>query len=151
MALLVTAGKDPRQVEQPWVELPATDPLRDWLREARTPIAHVAPVASAGGRHGVLVFDLQRPEDGAERARLAALATLYARHAATTFSVVSTSIQLEAKNAKLEEAQRRLVEAADEIRSLNASLERRVAERTKGSTRGPWFAQEGWLRLRGAP
>ena len=88
------------------------------------------PVSSGLGRLGALLLDFTAPLDNVQRARTAALVTLHARHAATTFHLVRSNTELSAKNEQLEETRQQLLAASDKVRQLNDTLERRIEERT---------------------
>ncbi|MDG2114061.1 MAG: hypothetical protein P8N02_15780, partial [Actinomycetota bacterium] len=92
---------------------------------------HTVPLIIANERPWVLLIGLAIPKNVGERARITALASLYARHAASAYTVIRTAADLERRNRTLGRTQEQLIAAANEIRDLNATLEQRIEERAR--------------------
>lgn len=120
----------PEWVEDISTELGAGCPS-SWLDASDMSSFHTVPLLVAFERPWILLIGLSIPEDVNERARITALTSLYARHAASAYTVIRTATDLEQRNQTLGRTQQQLIAAADEIRDLNATLEQRIEERTR--------------------
>ncbi|MCG8421502.1 MAG: sensor histidine kinase [Proteobacteria bacterium] len=122
----------PRWLETPWVDLPETDQLRSWLRSGQAAATVLAvPLSGPSGSAGSLVFEFVDSEAAGDKARLGALASLYARHAASAHLVIKSMLALEEKNRKLEQITEELGRTSRQVQALNETLEQRIDERTK--------------------
>lgn len=108
-----------------------SDDFRRWLASSHQYALHSVPVVGPTRRLGVMLLDFPRSQESSSQARVTALASLYARHAASTYRIIKSTINLESKNLELERAQQELLQATERITELNSSLEQRIEERTR--------------------
>jgi signal transduction histidine kinase len=127
----VVALTRPAWLDRPWEQLTGDDALRTWLRASTASVVHAVPLVTGDRNLGVVLLEVEQPGEDADRARISALASLYARHAASTCGAIEANEALSVKNRELESAQNELVQAADEIRTLNTTLESRIEARTQ--------------------
>ena len=127
----VLSQRKPTWLDDPWREFTVGDELRRWLVDDTICCSQIVPVATAQHHLATLILDQKAPSSADDRARLTALASLYARHAASAYSVIRSTEKLNEKNLALEQTKLQLMEAMSEIKHLNATLEERIALRTR--------------------
>lgn len=93
--------------------LKPTDILRRWLIGDSSQVVYAMPLSISTEQNiGVILFDLIPDKYRTDKIQITALASLYAQHAATTYAVVKSTVELKEKNHQLESTKSKLIEVS---------------------------------------
>lgn len=93
--------------------LKPTDALRRWLIGDSSQVIYAMPLSISNEQNiGVILFDLIPNKFQTGKIQITALASLYAQHAATTYAVVKSTVELVEKNHQLESTKSELIKVS---------------------------------------